>query len=99
MILSIFDSFVQLHQQDIMKRLASEFVTRYGHLRIPAVVVLTDPKHIKVWDEYLTANGEKVPASSKQRKIKTYSLFKLKDIPLKGDFDLENVRDSIYFFH
>ena len=92
------EAFIQLHSQDIMQRLEREFYTRYGEMRVPTTIVIKDPQQIQVWNEYLVKNGRK-GTKTKSKTIKTYVKFSLPPLPKRGDFNVEMIRNSTYFFH
>ncbi|KAJ3063985.1 DNA-directed RNA polymerase [Podochytrium sp. JEL0797] len=96
------DTFVKLHSREIMKNLKQELEERNGGHKFPVSVEITDPEQMKVWMEHLKATGRAGSGRSgkfKRRVVRTWVDLEIPELPGKGEFDIENVRKSLYFFH
>ena len=94
------DAFVQLHEKDIMAELKAEFEVRFRGYKTPIKYKL-DKEEKSRFREYLIQSGRLKEGSN--RKIKTDVViwvdFRIPPIPAKGDFNVESVKASKYFFH
>ncbi|KAJ3009289.1 UNVERIFIED_CONTAM: DNA-directed RNA polymerase [Siphonaria sp. JEL0065] len=97
------DTFVKLHSKDIMINLRQELQERNTNHKFPVAVEIRDPEHLKLWAEHLKKTGRAASAKrmkdAKSRKINSWVDLVVPPLPAKGDFNIELVRDSPYFFH
>ncbi|TPX33106.1 DNA-directed RNA polymerase [Synchytrium microbalum] len=84
-------TFVRLHSTDILNRLAREVTDRVSNNRIAVDVSLT-PEQVKQWKE---AKGLKRGSKT----IRAWLKVELPPVPERGDFGVDVVQDSKYFFH
>lgn len=93
------DAFVKLHKRSIMTDLKNEFEWRYIGYKLQETVVLTG-QHLQQWNAHLKATGRSRGGSNlKQKKVVVWVDLKLPDLPARGDFDIEVIKSSKYFFH
>lgn len=77
-----------------MERLRDELLARFGSHRVLVTIDLKDHK-----DKYAKVI-KALKLSGKNRKtVKVWVPFELPPLPQKGDFNVQQVRDSTYFFH
>ncbi|KAI9351297.1 hypothetical protein BDR26DRAFT_1003315 [Obelidium mucronatum] len=95
------DTFVTLHSRDIMVNLRKELQDRNESHKFPVTVEISDPVQLKKWADHLKATGRGASAKrlKSTKKISTWVDLEIPPLPAKGDFDIENVRNSPYFFH
>ncbi|KAJ3054824.1 DNA-directed RNA polymerase, partial [Rhizoclosmatium hyalinum] len=100
------DTFVKLHSKDIMINLRKELQERNGNHKFPVTLQISDPEHLKLWAEHLRKTGRTASAGRIEkakgpvkRKVNTWVDLVIPPLPAKGDFDIENVKKSPYFFH
>ncbi|KAJ3290626.1 DNA-directed RNA polymerase [Rhizoclosmatium sp. JEL0117] len=100
------DTFVKLHSKDIMINLRKELQERNGNHKFPVTLQISDPEHLKLWTEHLRKTGRTASAGRIEkakgpvkRKVNTWVDLVIPPLPAKGDFDIENVKKSPYFFH
>lgn len=93
------EAFVNLYKQNIMKSLKDEFeYWNQGH-KIPVSVSLSS-EQMKQWKSYLVDNGRGNEARSKRKDtVVIWIDLELPKLPSRGNFDLEMVKSSKYFFH
>ncbi|KAL2918417.1 DNA-directed RNA polymerase [Polyrhizophydium stewartii] len=91
------EAFVRLHTENIMDRLRDELLSRYGSHKIMVKVKLTKKSDIERFGQYLVANGRAQEA--RKRTFIAWVDLTLADLPKRGEFDIQLVRNSQYFFH
>lgn len=107
----IRDTFVRLHSQDILVRLRNEFLERYKGYRIPAssltkASMLRSERELheaqEAEEEAEDADDEPKPRRRRANgsvENKFYDLAEvLPAIPEKGNFDVNEIKRSLYFF-
>ncbi|RKO99833.1 hypothetical protein CXG81DRAFT_13956 [Caulochytrium protostelioides] len=80
------DAFVTLHRENIMTRLLDEFKQRFGNHYLPVTVNVKTPP----------AATQRIPI---RRSVQLFVPLRFPPLPQKGDFDVNQVRDSPYFFN
>jgi DNA-directed RNA polymerase, mitochondrial len=98
------DAFIKLHKMDVMTKLRDELMDRYKGHKFPVAIELKEREHLMAWKERLKSSGREVSAKgigprTKKRKMATWVNLEIPPLPAKGDFDIESVRNSAYFFH
>lgn len=106
----IRDTFVRLHSQDILVRLRNEFLERYKGYKIPAssltkASMMRSERELREAQEHEDdaedAEGESKPRRRRANgdENKFYDLAEvLPAIPEKGNFDVNEIKRSLYFF-
>ncbi|TPX74859.1 DNA-directed RNA polymerase [Chytriomyces confervae] len=97
------DTFVTLHSKDIMNNLQKELQERNATHKYPVTVEVSDPEMLQKWAQHLTDTGRAGTAQrmkkAVKKKILTWVDLAIPPLPAKGDFDLNLVKQSPYFFH
>ncbi|KAI8823016.1 uncharacterized protein EV422DRAFT_523046 [Fimicolochytrium jonesii] len=98
------ESFVRLHSGDLMKQLRTEFMDRYRGHKLPVEVTLSgeQAEEWKAWCDskgYKSGVGKKMIKNGKVKKIDTWVDLEFAPLPARGNFELEKVKDSKYFFN
>lgn len=108
----IRDTFVRLHSQDILVRLRDEFLHRYKGYKVPASSLHYDAKSrskraAKAAESDEAENDEldtplDITSLNRSAKRDANGFYELADllppIPKKGDFDVSEIKRSLYFF-
>ena len=110
----IRDTFVRLHSQDILVRLRNEFLERYKGYKIPAssltkASMMRSERELREAQENDTGDEEHdadADADAKPRRRRgsseEHKFYDLADvlppIPEKGNFDVNEIKRSLYFF-
>lgn len=93
-------TFVRLHSENILDKLMYEFKERYkGHLIKREVIIPANKA--EEYQKYLIANGRRHKKVNEKGEIKTivYSPLNILALPKRGNFDINKVKESPYFFH
>jgi DNA-directed RNA polymerase len=98
------DAFVKLHSRDIMNKLREELIDRYKGHKFPLVVEINGEDKLANWKARLEATGRSdmaktIGPKTKKRKVATWVDLAIPPLPPRGDFDIQKVKDSPYFFH
>ncbi len=93
----IRDTFIRLHSEDIMGRLKSELEERYQQHRISAKIAIETPEDWEKVKQILALQGRKCTKALKS--LKVWVPLTLDPLPPKGQFQIDCIRDSNYFFH
>ncbi|KAJ3015676.1 DNA-directed RNA polymerase [Thoreauomyces humboldtii] len=98
------DGFVRIHSRDLMQDLRTEFTDRYAGHKIPVVVELDTPELQQQWKEWCKSKGfkdgiQKTKKGFKTKKISTWVDIEFAQLPARGEFKIEQVKDSTYFFN
>ncbi|KAI8608616.1 hypothetical protein BC830DRAFT_1071858 [Chytriomyces sp. MP71] len=98
------DTFVTLHGKNLMQNLRGELQERNASNKYPVILEISDPNKLKLWAEHLKATGRVVMGNRilkemRPRKVQTWVDLAIPPLPARGDFDLELVKKSPYFFH
>ena len=89
------DCFVRLHSQNIMTRLRDELMARFSDHYVIQIIPI-NPKEKDSWYEVADRIGYRFKG---RKKASIWIPLHLPAIPKKGDFDIQSVRNSTYFFH
>lgn len=90
------ECFITLHSKNIMGKLVEELHQRYENHRVKSTLKITKANREKVL-EIAARFGKKI--SKSKQVIPLWVPLELDPIPKKGDFDIQQVRSSTYFFH
>lgn len=89
------DCFIRLHSQNIMQRLDEELRARFAQHRLWREISISKEEAV-----LFKKVGDKVGYVFRGKKYaKLWVPFELGPLPKKGAFDIQQVRDSTYFFH
>ena len=92
------ESFVKLHKRDIMHDLKLEFESRSQYQKVPIKVVLKG-KQLQEWIEYCEQTNRPIRSNPLKKEVTVWVNVKIPALPKKGDFDIDEVMKSKYFFH
>ncbi|KAJ3095817.1 DNA-directed RNA polymerase [Phlyctochytrium planicorne] len=98
------DAFVQLHSQEIMKKLRDEFLERYKSHKFAVSVEVTGEENLAAWKAHLASTSREASAKtigpkSLRRKVQCWVDVPIPELPSRGQLDLSQVKESPYFFH
>jgi DNA-directed RNA polymerase len=98
------EAFVKLHSENLMSRLRQELIQRYRHHKIPVDVKLRG-SDVDAFIQHAKATKRRVilPRSKKDASpvkiIQVYAELEIPPLPSRGKFNVEQVKNSAYFFH
>jgi DNA-directed RNA polymerase len=90
------DAFIRLHSKNIMERLQEELYSRFGNHRLLVPVQIKTVKEKELWETVCRKLGRK---HRKIGKVDVWVPFMLPPLPEKGEFQVQEVKHSQYFFH
>ncbi|EGF79316.1 hypothetical protein BATDEDRAFT_35464 [Batrachochytrium dendrobatidis JAM81] len=91
------EAFVRLHSENIMIRLREELIERYKTQKVMVKVPIKGDRNVEMWNQHLLATGRK--QKKKESSVVAWVDIAFDELPKRGAFDIQQVRDSIYFFH
>ena len=109
------EAFVKLHSENLMDRLRNEIIQRYRDHKIPVDVKLRGDdidafiNYAKSTGRRVVfprvpkeKEGEATPGAKAKERVKIIQIYtdiEIPPLPARGDFNVEQVKNSAYFFH
>ncbi|KAJ3022181.1 DNA-directed RNA polymerase [Thoreauomyces humboldtii] len=97
------DAFVRLHSRDLMRELRQEFIKSYAEYKVRVRVHLRSQKDADEWHSWCIGNSFDSGLLAENRvrpgSISSWVDVSFPPLPIRGNFNIEQVRDSKYFFN